>query len=243
MPETSKEQIPWYSVVEDEALEQGDILPCCPVFRPRADLVFPIDAKDNYIFEKAEQAVIVMSQSCDLVPGREKVTHCLLCSVATLSSTRFSDNAYEQNQIKNNRHHHVHYLAKCPSEPWKDEELLVSFRDHWSLPLPYVMNFAKHLGPRLRLNSPYRENLSQRFGFYFSRVALPEEIPQTQPPNKQEARAARYLDALDAEDLHNFLAPYLDDLRQDSALPSTSPQDSGFWHRIARFFRTVVGKR
>jgi hypothetical protein len=242
MHETSKEPTPWYSIVEDEALEQGDILPRCPVFRPRADLVFPIDVKDDFLFEKADQAVIVMSQSCDLVPGREKVTHGLLCSVATLSSTKFSENVYEQNQIKNNRHHHVHYLAECPHEPWKDEELLVSFRDHWSLPLPYLMKFAEHSGPRLRLNSPYRENLSQRFGLYFSRVALPDDIPITQPPTKKEASAARFLDALSPEDRENFLAPYLDAPSQNATLPKTSPQHSGYWNRIAHFFRILIGR-
>jgi hypothetical protein len=77
--------------------------------------------------------------------------------------------------LKANRILHLHLLVdKCPCDPWKDEYLVVSFRDVWTLPLSFLMKFAANLGPRLRLNNPYREHLSHEFGHYFSRVAIPD---------------------------------------------------------------------
>jgi hypothetical protein len=159
-----------YSIVEDETLEQGDILPRCPVFRPSPDLLFPFDTNIELPFEYSLQSVIVMSQSCDIKPGQKDVVHALLCSV-----TEFSTTQKNWGQLEKNRILHLHLLnATCPCDPWKDQYLVVSFKDIWNLPVSFLMKFAASLGPRLRLKNPYRENLSHFFGNYFSRVALPD---------------------------------------------------------------------
>lgn len=56
--------------------------------------------------------------------------------------------------------------------------MLVDFRMIFSLPLGYVARFAVDAGDRWRLQSPFVECLSQAFGRFFMRVALP-----TNPPN------------------------------------------------------------
>src|SRR4051812_30086922 len=68
---------PWYQVVHGTGLEQGDILESCPVFLPCADAV--ASEPDTLLLDEEIRDVIVVSQSCDLVAGREKISDILLC--------------------------------------------------------------------------------------------------------------------------------------------------------------------
>ncbi len=95
-------QYPWYTVVNEDAIEQGDIFRGCPVYLPPDELAADLpteEAKPAYLpsgelaaelpteeakvieFECKERNVIVLSQTCDLVKGREKVTEVLLCAL------------------------------------------------------------------------------------------------------------------------------------------------------------------
>ncbi len=71
------EGYPWYKVVQGPDLAQGDLFDRCPVFLPPADMA---ETLDEAVFSWEERDVIVMTQTCDLVPGREKVTEVLLCA-------------------------------------------------------------------------------------------------------------------------------------------------------------------
>src|SRR5438445_11004156 len=68
---------PWYQVVRGKELEQGDILESCPVFLPRTDLA--ATEEGTLLFDEELRDVIIVSQSCDLVIGREKISEVLLC--------------------------------------------------------------------------------------------------------------------------------------------------------------------
>jgi hypothetical protein len=70
---------PWYRIVLSDLIEQGDILDSCPVFFPPVDLDAPFASGATFRWE--EQDVIVLTQTCDLMPGREKVSDVLLCPV------------------------------------------------------------------------------------------------------------------------------------------------------------------
>lgn len=72
---------PWYCLINGDELEQGDILENCPVFSPPSNLTLNSleDAEADFTWESRD--VIIMSQSCDLVKDREKVTEVLLCAV------------------------------------------------------------------------------------------------------------------------------------------------------------------
>ncbi len=76
---------PWYRVVQGTDLSQGDLLDRCPVFRPPADLTEPWE---EAAFTWQEWDVIVMTQTCDIVPGREKVTEVLLCAAWSRSDLK-----------------------------------------------------------------------------------------------------------------------------------------------------------
>ena len=70
---------PLYQTLRGPDLEQGDILESCPVFLPPTDLPPP---EENMLFLDEElRDVIVITQSCDLVAGREKVSEVLLCAI------------------------------------------------------------------------------------------------------------------------------------------------------------------
>src|SRR5262249_44474717 len=58
-----------------------------------------------------------------------------------------------------------------PSLEWS----VVNFHRLYTLPKTFLQQYAQSLGPRLRLRSPYREQLAQAFARYFMRVGLPHD--------------------------------------------------------------------
>jgi hypothetical protein len=83
---------PWYSTVTGDEIEQGEILEACPVFFPRTAEHLDDPLSRGY-FDWAERDVIVISQSCDIVKGREKNTDVLLCSLWRRCQLPMSANA------------------------------------------------------------------------------------------------------------------------------------------------------
>ena len=73
------QEYPWYVSVSGGDIEQGDIFENCPVFFPPDDLAeIPLV---EAVFSWKQQDVIAMSQTCDMVTGRGKLTEVLLCPV------------------------------------------------------------------------------------------------------------------------------------------------------------------
>ena len=77
---------PWYQILHGPDLEQGDILESCPVFLPRAGT--PLAHWNEITLDADLRDVIVMTQSCDLTSGREKVSEVLLCALWHRSQLR-----------------------------------------------------------------------------------------------------------------------------------------------------------
>lgn len=62
----------WYELVAGDQLMQGDIFEDCPVFRPPSDLKWPIqEESEEFEFALGTQDVMVMTQSCDLLPDQK----------------------------------------------------------------------------------------------------------------------------------------------------------------------------
>lgn len=166
---------PWYAEVDDDSLEQGDLFDICPVFVPN------VDALDGELadFDMVRRDVIVMSQSCDLVQGREKLTEVLLCTVwyrSELPTTEFVSTAKGLENARKGNVPSVHLLAPCELPGLEHEVRIVDFRRLHTLPLQFLRKWAGDAGRRLRLQPPYREHLSQAFARYFMRVGLPVDI-------------------------------------------------------------------
>ena len=169
---------PWFSVVEGDDLEQGDIFENCPVFVPPDDLSPTADTAE---FDCQTQNVILLSQSCDLAKGREKLTHVLLCPLWESSdmtkglTTKQCKKKLED--LRKGRKPALQLLNRCHESDFEREFRIVDFRDVYSLPLGFVRSFAANAGKRLRLLPPYREHMAQSFSRYFMRVGLPVDIP------------------------------------------------------------------
>jgi hypothetical protein len=77
----SPEGYPWFSVASGDEVEQGDILENCPVFLPPEDIAVTSGEPATAEFKWENRDLIILSQSCDLVMGREKIDDILLCAL------------------------------------------------------------------------------------------------------------------------------------------------------------------
>lgn len=173
----SETPYPWYCLVNGDELQQGDILEGCPIYLPPANLT-PDSLEAN--FKWTRRNVIIMSQTCDLVKGREKITEILLCLVWNQSEHtdgHLSTNAGMEQARKGQLLYH-RVLNKCELEGVEREFRIVDFRYIYTLPIDFCRNFAAKTPNRIRLLPPYREHLSQAFAGLFMRVGLPTDIPR-----------------------------------------------------------------
>lgn len=168
---------PWYAAVEDDELQQGDILDDCPIFIVRS-AEFDGNAAQGQ-FECEMRPVILLSQSCDLVKGREKVEEVLLCSLWHRSEFTSGQHIATTKGLEDARRGNLpafHLLAPSTIPRFERELRIVDFRRVFSLPLKFFRERAAE-SAHLRLLPPYREHLSQAFARYFMRVGLPVDLP------------------------------------------------------------------
>lgn len=171
---------PWYAAMAGDDLEQGDILESCPVFLPPSDLASHV--RSEAIFRWETRDLILMSQSCDLVRGREKITDVLFCAVWKRSEINLALDQLEQ--VRKGGVPTLHILAECSLNSLQREVSVVDFRCVHSLPVQFVRERCVSTGRRLRLLPPYREHLSQAFARFFMRVGLPVDIPPFRKPRE-----------------------------------------------------------
>lgn len=168
---------PWYELVSGEELGQGDILESCPVYLPPEELAGSDNLSPFFDFE--DRDIIVMSQSCDLVEGREKISQIVVCPLWLI--TEFTDGHLStlkgREEVRRGNLPSYHMLAKCELPDFQRGIRVVDFRELFSLPLGYARKRAGLFDQRLRLLPPYREHLAQAFARYFMRIGLPLDIP------------------------------------------------------------------
>ena len=123
--------------------------------------------------------VIVMSQTCDMVKGRESISEVLLCSVWKKADFKegLMSKRQDWNEARKGRMPGFHVLNECnlPGPNW--DFSVVDFRRVHSLPLDLVRKKTMVSKNRIRLLPPYREHLSQAFARFFMRVGLPVNVP------------------------------------------------------------------
>jgi len=175
-------EYPWYDKVTGDDIQQGDILESCPVLILPSELSFDSPSRRSQVYEIPFEArdVIVMSQTCDMVKGEEKIPEVLLCAVwkkSDLVAGNFMSTRKDWEEVRKGRTPGFHVLNRCDLPEFKRDFSLVDFRRVHSLPLDLTRNIAVRLGQRIRLLPPYREHLSQAFARFFMRVGLPVNIP------------------------------------------------------------------
>ncbi len=168
---------PWFQSLSGNDLEQGGLFEHCPVFLPPDELADGALASATFRWE--ERDLMVLSQSCDLIKGREKVTDVLLCAVwrrSELTTGHLATNRGMEDARRGNLPG-FHVLAACTLAGMEREIGVVDFRRVYSLPLGFLRHRVASVGKRLRLLPPYREHLSQAFARFFMRVGLPVDVP------------------------------------------------------------------
>lgn len=172
---------PWYEIVKGDDIQQGDILENCPVFYVPAEYSSKAitDVTKTWVAEVEQRNVIVMSQTCDMVKGREKIDEVVLCLLwdrSTLAEGYIATKRGMEDARKGNLPA-FHLLYKCDIQGFDREIRIVDFRRVRSLPLSFCRKIAAESEKRLRLLPPYREQLSQSLARFFMRVGLPVDIP------------------------------------------------------------------
>lgn len=162
---------PWYTAVAGDEIEQGDILNNSPVFIPPE--IF--SEGEKYGIEIKRRDVVIMSQSCDLVKGREKVDEILLCPIYTPEDMKWGNKELEE--ARKGRLPAYHLLNSCDLAGLEAGFRIVEFRALHSLSITTVRRHANSLSKRIRLMPPYREHLSQAYARFLMRVGLPTDIP------------------------------------------------------------------
>lgn len=178
---------PWYTLLsESEELSQGDIIKNCPVPRLILDNTQDIKAKEKYEAHIFKMDGVIVTQACDIANGKAK--NVILCSVTPLSKfkNKLSNSGTKPKDVKScvdtivrGQQYGLHILNEYDTEEYKEEFLVVSFQDSFSVPIELLKQVAKGNEYRLRLNPPYREHLSQAYARFFMRVGLPEDIDRS----------------------------------------------------------------
>jgi hypothetical protein len=124
----------WYELVEGNELMQGDIFQGCPIFRPPAGLNWPVENNEALDFNVGKQAVVVMSQSCDLQAGQKTdMWLVMLCPVWKLSEAatvnQFLASSYGKDECRRGHLPGYHMIAECDHDQWKQEISIISFRE------------------------------------------------------------------------------------------------------------------
>jgi hypothetical protein len=179
---------PWYQLVTDESLKQGDFLFSCGVLEPTHIPPGNPGEKARLKGIVKDYDVVILSHSCDLVQG--KLETILVCPHWTIDEfvkfePKFNDPGYKENIRKGNVVGY-HMLAACELPNFVSPIRIVSFRQVFGLPFAYTQSLMIHQNPRLSLLPPYREHLAQAFARFIMRIGLPVDIPSFK--NKSEAK-------------------------------------------------------
>lgn len=168
----------WYTKGYFENLEQGDIIENCKVILPDEESYQALLSSENTFIETSyiEQTMIVMSQSCDLQNG--KIDSVILCPVAPLhkifESNEFIASKDGREQLRQGNQPAYHLLDEMTINS-EEGFFCVSFHHIYSVPKSFLSKLIAGK-ERLRMNSPYKEHLSQSFARYFMRVGLPAGV-------------------------------------------------------------------
>lgn len=170
---------PWYCTLENsDQLMQGDLIEECPIIIPPDSII------ENEEFDVEVQLIdsIILSQSCDLVNNNVEIV--LVCPyislkvfLASLPQDQVSTSKAKKKTIDNLKKGFLpgYHLLNKNEGIWEDY-LVVDFRNVYGININSLKGICVKNGNRTRLNSPYREHLSQAFARFFMRVGLPQDL-------------------------------------------------------------------
>jgi len=160
---------PWYGMVEQEDLQQGDLLFNCPF-----DQVDETGQPRRKDFD-----VAVVSQSCDLLNGKlEMVQVCPFWELDTLTKkVEYFRGKRGKEELRRGNLPGYHLLNRCDLPEKQTDFLVVDFRMQFAVKQAHLKAISSVQKPRIRLLPPYREHLAQALARFYMRVGLPVDIP------------------------------------------------------------------
>ncbi len=175
-----EDRYPWYEsydISKGRLVLQGDLIPSCPLLVPQETLQVGVTINTMVV----EYNVVILTQSCDLI--QSKVNNVLvapyfnLCEIlsnnpdfTTQRSKRSFFDKVKQGVIPN------YHLLNIDTENSINDYLIVDFRNVYAIHINALMNHITIKKKWIRLNSPYKEHLSQAFARYLMRVGLPMDL-------------------------------------------------------------------
>lgn len=172
---------PWYQIVFDGSLDQGDLLDDCPIIVPK-DYGPIIEAVRRDTYEQMPPIdshgvlynLVVLTQTCDFANPKMSLRTVTCCGrYARIPFLKDNPEWKSNNRQGNLLAGKVHGLQVL--QDWQEQNLdyqVVDLRETISLPVELAQALAQRSTPHLRLKSPYREDLAQRFGICFGRIGL-----------------------------------------------------------------------
>ena len=185
---------PWYDIaVGNEELEQGDFIDNCNVLIPTytpVEIEAAAPTKQQTFEAKGINEihdVIIISQSCDL--ENKKIDFVQLCPMISYnefvegvktSSPNTNTKAILRvmNDIRIGRMPRYYMLHASDLDSFNKEIQIVDLGTSYSIPRDVMKQMVASQGNRLRLLSPYKEQLAQAFAYFYMRVALPSPIDE-----------------------------------------------------------------
>jgi hypothetical protein len=170
---------PWYCTLEkSDQLMQGDLIVECPIIIPPDSII----EDEEYDVHVQLIDSIILSQSCDLANNNIEIV--LVCPYITLKyflqslpQDQVCTSKAKKKTIDNLKKGFLpgyHLLNK--DDGLLDDYLVVDFRNVYGININSLKRICIENEKRIRLNSPYREHLSQAFARYFMRVGLPQDL-------------------------------------------------------------------
>jgi len=169
MPE---DQPKWYQSVNDDGiLMQGDLIYGCPYIIPPTEVSVGARIEANVI----AYDVIILTQSCDL--EKDNLELVLVCPFWPLKEIEEKIPQLKDDNLKESAKRGYQPAWVILDALGEKGFLVVDFRYTYSVPIETLKALITQNPSRWRLNSPYREHLSQEFAKFFMRVGLPIGIP------------------------------------------------------------------
>lgn len=171
---------PWYEIISDKTIRQGDFINECPIVLPPPQIEEGKEAEvDIELIDS-----IVLSQSCDLL--NDKLQYVMVCPYYNLQTFI---NSLPEEQLPNKKkpikklldnlrkgYLPAYHLLNKDSDKNINDYLVVDFKNVHSIHIDSLKSEIKNMDKRIRLSPPYREHLSQALARYFMRVGLPQDI-------------------------------------------------------------------
>ena len=185
----------WYKEAAPTVkITQGDLISDCPVMGWKPEPIAFQAGNEREAFKGAFQtiraSVVVMNQACDL--ENDKVRDVILCPHQGLSEFKLAWEKEKRskgenptikawvsfcNDMKDGYCWNLSLLNEGSTDTLNIEHRVVSFNDVYTIPRTFLESLLVQIGkPRLQLQPPYREHLSQAFARFFMRVGLPVGI-------------------------------------------------------------------